>query len=126
MGGVTLDVDTLLYAALAVLVGFQAVVFAVLTKVFATTEGLLPMDARFMRLFRFVTLEVGLATGGLLVLAGLIASLAAVRMWQGTGYGPLEPARVLRLVIPAATAVALGCQVILASFFLSVLGLKRR
>jgi hypothetical protein len=32
----------------------------------------------------------------------------------------------LRLVIPSAVAMVLGIQVILASFFTSVLGLRRR
>jgi glycosyltransferase involved in cell wall biosynthesis len=44
MGHVNLGVDTLAYAAAAVLLGFQLVFFGVAAKVFAITEGLLPED----------------------------------------------------------------------------------
>jgi hypothetical protein len=126
IGAATLDVHTLLYAAVMVVLGFQAVNFAVFTKVFAVTEGLLPEDPRLTRLFRFVSLEVGLAAGALLVLAGLAASARAFLSWSAGAWGPLEPTRVLRLIIPAVLALTLGVQTILSSFFLSVLGLRRR
>ena len=124
--GVTLDVHTLLYAALAVSIGYQAVVFALFTKVFATSEGLLPEDARLNRLFRYVTLETGLVTGGLLLVGGLAGSIYAFSAWGAHSFGPLDPSKTLRLVIPSVTALALGFQTVLASFFLSVLGLRRR
>ena len=126
LGGVTLDVHTLLYAALAVLVGFQAVWFAVLAKVFAVTTGLLPPDARLNRLFRYVTLETGLVIGALLLAAGLAGSIHAVGTWSRHSFGTLDPTRVLRTIIPSVLALALGCQIILGSFFLSLLGLRRR
>ena len=124
--GVILDVHTLLYAAMAMIVGFQGIVFAVFTKVFAISEGLLPEDPRLSRLFRYVTLETGLVAGGLLLLAGIWGSLHAVGVWRGHAYGPLDPSRMLRLIIPAVTALMLGCETVLSSFFLSILGLRRR
>jgi hypothetical protein len=126
VAGVTLDVHTLLYAALAVIIGFQAVVFAVFTKVFAISERLLPEDARLNRLFRYVTLESGLVVGVLLLAAGLGGSLYAFSSWDARQFGPLNPSQTLRLVIPSVTALTLGFQTVLASFFLSVLGLRRR
>lgn len=126
LGPVTLDVHTLLYAALAVILGYQAITFAVFTKIFAVTEGLLPEDPRLNRIFRYITLEVGLICGGALTLLGLAGSLAAFRVWGGKSFGPLDVSQTLRLTIPAVTALTLGCQTILSSFFLSVLGLRRR
>jgi hypothetical protein len=124
--GVTFDAHTLLFASLALLCGFQAVVFAVLTKLFATTEGLLPPDARLERAFDYVTLEVGLA-GGLVALAsGCALLIAAVLVWRGTGWGRLDYSEVMRLVIPGATLTALGFQAVLSSFFMSILGMKRK
>ena len=117
---------TLAYAALLVLLGFQAVLFALFTRTFAVTQGLMPPSRLLNRLYRFVTLETGLAVGGLLVLAGLAGSLAATLGWQETDFGQLEPSVVLRQVIPSIVALALGFQVVLGSFFLSVLGLKRK
>ena len=126
VGAVTFDVHTLLYAAAAVLLGFQAIAFAVLAKVFAISEGLLPEDPRLKWLFRFGTLEVGLVIGGLLILLGFAGTFLAFGSWAARHFGPLDVTRTLRMVIPAVTSLTLGIQVFLSSFFLSVLGLKRR
>ena len=125
IGPITLDIHTLLYAAMAIIIGFQAVVFAVFTKVFAMSEGLLPEDPRFNRVFRFINLEVGLVVGCVLLLIGLGSSMYALRTWGAQAFGPLDPSKVLRMVIPATTSFTLGFQIILSSFFLSVLGLRR-
>jgi len=124
--GVTFEVHTLLYAALAVIIGFQAATFSVFTKMFAIGERLLPEDPRLNRLFTVVTLEKGLIAGAVLLLAGLGGSLYALQGWASAEFGPLDRATTLRLVIPSAVAMVLGIQVILASFFTSVLGLRRR
>jgi glycosyltransferase involved in cell wall biosynthesis len=124
--GVTLDVHTLLYAAMAIVLGFQTVAFALFTKIFAISEGLLPEDPRLNTLFRYIKLESGLILGGLLLLAGIIISIYALSSWGAQSFGPLNPSVTLRMVIPAVTLICLGLQLILTSFFLSILGLKRR
>jgi glycosyltransferase involved in cell wall biosynthesis len=126
VGGVTLDVHTLVYAAAFVLLGFQAIAFACFTKIFAISEGLLPPDAALDKLFRYITLEVGLAVGVVLTAAGLGASVYAVSGWGAQHFGMLDYSRTMRIVIPAALCLTLGAQTIFASFFLSVLGLRRR
>ncbi len=126
VSGVTFDVHTLLYASGLVFVGFQAVLFAMFTKVFAITEGLIPEDPKLSKAFRYITLETGLLLGGALFLAGLAGTGVAVAHWRGVDFGDLAPANELRVIIPSTLALALGSQVMLASFFFSVLGLKRR
>ena len=128
VGAVSFDVHTLVYAAAALIVGFQAVTFAVFTKVFAISEGLLPDDPRLGRLFRFVTLETGLVIGFALLVIGLGCAIWALRVWSDAGFGSLADASptTLRLAIVSATALALGAETMFASFFLSVLGLRRR
>ncbi|NLH11812.1 MAG: glycosyltransferase family 2 protein, partial [Holophagae bacterium] len=126
VGSVSLDVHTLLYAAAAVTVGFQAALFGVLTRVFAASEGLLPPSPRLDRTLRWFPLEVGLGLGAALLLAGLGGSVWAVWLWEARGFGDLDPFRMLRTVIPSVLAVTLGVELVLASFFLSVLRLRRR
>ena len=126
IGNVGFDVDTLLFAAMAILIGFQSIVFATFTKVFAISEGLLPADARLSRLFRYVTLETGLVAGFLLVLAGTGEWVLGLEYWRGQNFGALDPETALRIVIPGVIFFTLGFQVILSSFFLSVLGMARR
>jgi len=124
--GVTFDVQTLLYAGMAILIGFQAVLFAIFTKVFAMNAGLLPEDRKLQSALRNVTLEGGLIVGALLFLFGLAGSLYAVDIWGAARFGGLDPSQTLRLIVPAVICLTLGCEIILSSFFLSVLGLQRR
>jgi glycosyltransferase involved in cell wall biosynthesis len=126
IGGVGFDVHTLLFAAGAIIIGFQSVVFAFFTKIFAISEGLLPEDPRLTKAFKYITLETGLAAGSLLVVAGLAGSLYAFLHWSLGSFGVLDVTRTLRIVIPSLTALMLGSEVILSSFFLSVLGMSRR
>jgi hypothetical protein len=121
-----LDIHTLVISSLLCLVGYQLVTFAVFTKVFAVTEHLHPMPPALGRLFEWVTLEVGLACGALLCAAGLVALGVAFAGWARTDFGPLDPRQGMRLVVPAALLLMLGIQTIFASFFLSILGLRRR
>ena len=125
IGHVVFDVHTLLYTLMSILLGFQAVAFATFTKVFAISEGLLPEDPRLTRMFRYVTLELGLFVGIVLVLLGVAGTLLAVSDWRARQFGELNPSQMLRLVSPAVVALTLGFEVILSSFFLSVLGMKR-
>ncbi len=121
IGKVTFNVHTLLYSATAILVGFQAVVFSVFTKILAIRQGLLPPDPRLDRLVRSFKLETGLLIGVAFGLLGLAGSLYAVGSWGAQHFGPLESSKGLRAVIPSVLSLMLGGQVILSSFFLSVL-----
>jgi len=128
--GVVVDVHTLVYAAAAVFIGFQAIAFAVFTKIFAVTEGLLPEDPRLPQIFRAVDLQLGLLFGFVLVVLGLggsIYSFQTIHAMSASGGFGLSDARVtLRMIVPATLALTLGCETILASLFLSVLGLARK
>jgi glycosyltransferase involved in cell wall biosynthesis len=124
--GIGLDVHTLLYAFVAILLGFQLIAFATFTKVFAITEGLLPEDPRLNRMFHWVTLETGLLVGGLLMLLGVGGSIFAVSGWAKESFGALDIEHTLRIVMPSVFALTMGVQITFSSFFLSILGLRRR
>jgi len=126
VGVVALDIHTLLYAVMAVLVGFQAVIFAVFTKTFAITNKLMPEDSRLARLYRYFTLETGLAVGAVLMLAGAATGFYSLIRWDLQDFGPIDPTRMVRLVAVTMTLFTLGVQISLSSFFLSILGLRRK
>ena len=126
IGDAGLDVNAFVYCAVAVIIGFQAVTFAVFARAFAATAGLLPPNKNTERIFRVVTLEVGLAVGLALFLAGIGLSVYTVAFWSGKSFGALSTSSTIRLVVPAATFMILGLETVLASFFLSILGINRR
>jgi glycosyltransferase involved in cell wall biosynthesis len=124
VGGINLNVGTLMMACMAVVVGFQLIAFAFFTKVFAIAEGLLPDDPEFSRIFKWFNLEKGILLGLGILLAGILLSVRAVWIWQQAGFGQLSPEENLRRLIPAATLIVLGVQAVFSSFFMSALGLK--
>lgn len=126
IGRVTVDVDTLLFSAMVILIGFQSINFAAFTRIFATTRGLLPEDPRLTRSFKYITLETGLMLGAILFFAGLGCWFLGFRYWSQTNFGTLDPSKELRIVIPGIVFLTLGFQVILSSFFLSILGMEKR
>ena len=126
VGALGLDIHTLLIASMASLVGYQLVVFAVFTKVFAVREGFHPVTPGYSRLFRYFNLEVGLLAGLLMTVVGVAALVAATLYWGNRGFGSLDPRVTMRVAIPAVMLIAAGTQTIFASFFLSILGIRTR
>jgi hypothetical protein len=121
VAGLNLDIHTLLVAGFLSLLGYQLVLFAIFTKIFAIRSGFHPPYPPLERLGRYVTLEVGLAAGALMVLIGVVALVVAVASWSAVGFGSLNPSLTMREVIPAVVLLALGTQTIFASFFISIL-----
>jgi glycosyltransferase involved in cell wall biosynthesis len=124
--GLTFDAHTLLFASLAILCGYQSVIFAVLTKTFAISEGLLPEDPAMMRFATHMNLERGLVASLIVLCGGMLLLLAAINEWRLHNFGHLDYAHTMRLVIPGAMLTALGFQTMLSSFFLSILWMHRR
>ncbi|MGQ0537602.1 MAG: glycosyltransferase family 2 protein [Gemmatimonadaceae bacterium] len=124
--GVRFDVHTLLVSFLLVFLGAQAVGFAVMTKVYAASAGLLPPNARLAAWSRHLTLERALAIGAALVLTGTALVAAAVLQWYQAGFRDLDSTVTMRWLIPGVSLVMLGAQTIFGAFFVSVLALPRR
>jgi glycosyltransferase involved in cell wall biosynthesis len=126
LGGVAFDAHTLLFASLAILCGYQSILFAIFTKTFAISERLIPEDPQLARFFEIVNLERGLILSAATILAGLILLSAAINQWWLVSFGDLDYAHTMRLVVPGVTLTALGFQTMLSSFFVSILGMRRR
>jgi glycosyltransferase involved in cell wall biosynthesis len=126
IGGVGFDVSTLIYFALAVVVGMQAVYFFLTARWFGISEGLLPDVPWIRRVVERSTPEIGLVVGVVLVGAGLGLSIYALAAWNEAGFGRLNYPHTLRIVVPGATMITCGMQTALSSLFVSVLRLRHR
>jgi glycosyltransferase involved in cell wall biosynthesis len=125
VGTVTFDVDTLVAASAMVVIGFQSVLFALFTQVYASAEGFLPEDKRVRHILKTLSLERGLLAGGVLAVAGIVGLAVSLSYWGSTSFGSLDYNHALRLVVPSVTALIVSCQIILGTFFLSILGIRR-
>src|SRR6516162_9935602 len=124
VGGIGFDVHSLLYASLAVVVGFQSMMFWVFAKVYGMRERIVPPDLWFQSLISVVTLEAGLIVGAVLLLGGLGLAAYALGTWGAEGFGALSYMETMRLVIPSSTAILLGFQIIYSAFFVSILEIR--
>src|SRR3990170_4939662 len=108
--GVTFDAHTLLFSSLAILLGYQSILFAIFTKTFAIAEGLMPEDPFMTRFFQLANLERGLAAAAIALGLGAALLLAAINQWRLADFGPLDYPRTMRLVVPGGTPTGLGGQ----------------
>jgi len=126
IGKIQFDVHTLLFSSLAILLGYQTVLFAILARTFGTEEKLMPEDAKLTQFYKIMTLENGLMIGLVVMLAGFLLMASTLCEWYSTGFGHLDYSRTMRWAISGTTMVSLGFQTILFGFFASILGLARK
>jgi glycosyltransferase involved in cell wall biosynthesis len=126
IGEHALDVSALVYAMAAVLIGFQAILFAAFSRAFVANEGLMPPSPGMQKAFKVLNLERGLIIGLLLLIVGVGLAIYGFIIWGSSDFGALDARDAIRLAVPAATLSVLGFETVMGSFFLSVLGLSRR
>jgi hypothetical protein len=124
VGRMTFDVHTLLFAAVAVVIGFQAMSFWVFSKIYGMREGILPPDPQFCTVCAMFTVETGLLFGAALLLIGLGLAIWALSSWGAARFGPLSVTATMRLVIPSSAALLLGFQIIYSAFFVGILQVR--
>ena len=126
LGHVTFDAHTLLFAAFAAVLGVQLVGFAVVSRMYGVTVGLLPSNPRLERLLERISLEHGLVVGVLLILLGFGGSVWALMRWEAAAFGPLEPYTTMRLAITSVASMAIGASFVFTSFLIGILRLPHR
>jgi Glycosyl transferase family 2 len=124
VAGSTLDLDTLTTGCAMIVIGFQSVLFALFAQIYATMEGLLPEDARVSWLFRTWTLERGLQAGGLLGAAAVAVLGAQLARYSRAPLSLLGHDSSLQPGLMAAAALIVSFQIILGTFFLSILRIR--
>jgi len=126
IAGITFDAHTLVIASMLLQLGTQSTIFAVLTTTYAIKQRFRPSSRRVDRFFEIFTLERGAVVGLVGIVLGFVVILSATVAWYLTGFGALDYATMMRVVVPGATMVTLGTGVILNSFLCSMLGLDHR
>ncbi|GGJ10209.1 glycosyltransferase family 2 protein [Neoroseomonas lacus] len=125
LGGVTVDVHTLLYASGAVIMGFQAVQFWVFARIYGAQQGVVPEEKRLTALLERFGLEPALIVAALLMASGFALGIAAVVVWGSQSFGPLEGMGAMRVAIASVTSMVLGLQLAFGAFFVALLGMMR-
>lgn len=126
VAGIHFSIGTLIYCAMVIEVGFQALWFALLARAYAVQEKLIPQSARMRFADNLFSLERGLVVGLVLILLGLALLGYALSMWSSSQFGNLAVGQVARFAIVSSLSISLGFEVLLSSLLLSILRLNIR
>jgi len=126
IGGVRLDVHTLIAACMMVLVGAQAMLAALAARGLALATRVGPPPRAAMWALGVLTPFRALCIGLVLGAAGLALIGLPTLAWFDAGLGDLDPARTLRPMILGSTLMALGAQVVCTAWLLAMLRVARQ
>jgi hypothetical protein len=125
LGGVELGVHTMIFAAMAAIIGAQLVGLSVLAARYGAIAGIWPESAAMQGVRRWLSVERACVAGGLMLAAGLAGAIAATLYWASAGFGDLDPAALMRLTIPSMLLACLGVQTVVTAFFFGLLDQPR-
>lgn len=125
IGTIRFDINTLLYFTISTIVGFQLIIFYLLTKKYAVITKFIPVTKFDTHILKF-TMNKGIFIGAILILIGIISSIISIIIWQNNGYGDLDASKMLRLTMPILTTFVCGIQLMFSSFFLGILEIKTK
>lgn len=126
LGRVTLDIHTLLYAGVMASLGLQMLMFAGASSSHAVQIGVLPSMPPGLGWARTTSLEAALLLGLAVFLCGAGLAAVSVWMWSGADFRGVDPARLMRVAIPAATLMMAGVQVATTAFLMEFIRLAPR
>ncbi len=124
--GLSLDVHSFLVACACIQLGLQSIVFAMLTRRYATSSGLLPRSPRYDRLLARFSTENLLIAAGLLLALGLGGVVWCFARWGSFGFGPLVEGHLLRALILSLTGVSCAIQLAFSAFLGGIMDVPRR
>jgi glycosyltransferase involved in cell wall biosynthesis len=116
--GVVFDINTLLYSAVMIIVGFNLILFHIFTKVYAIHSKFIKTKNNF---FVNINTEACVLSGLCIALLGMFITIMAFKFWSGLSFGELNPEFVFRITIPASVLIVLGVQIVFAGFLLDIL-----
>ena len=114
------DINTLIYTSISTIIGFQLILYYIITLKYAEKTKFIPSTKMSKKLIK-ITMNKGILIGAILVLIGIIGSIIALHIWSSTGFGNLIPNKMLRLTIPMLVLFVCGIQLMFSSFLLGIL-----
>jgi len=117
-GVFTLDINSLLYFAIAALLGVQITYFGLFAMAIARRMQMNIVRGLPERLLRWASQGGAILVGLGATAAGLGGAAYAIVQWGHSSFGPLVPSEMMRITIPAVMALAVGTQIVFGGFLL--------
>lgn len=126
LGGVEFGVHTMIFAAMAVLMGSQLIGLSVMARRYGTIAGMWPESGLMRRIRNWFSVERACILGGGMLALGIGGAVTATAIWASSGFGDLNPAALMRLTIPSMLLGCIGLQMAVTAFFIGLLDQPRR
>ena len=126
VGGIQFGVHTMIFAAMAVLMGSQLIGLSVMARRYGAIAGMWPESGLMRRVRNWFSVERACILGGLMLAASIGGGVAATSVWAAKGFGLLDPAALMRLTIPSMVLGCVGLQMVVTAFFIGLLDQPRR
>lgn len=126
LAGVELNITSMLFAAMALLLGAQLLSFGILARLHGVTTGMWPTGRGTEAFRRLFTVERGCQIGLFLFLAGCAGVVWLMIDWGQSGFGAMDPYSLMRRAIPAMVAGVVGLQTVFTSFLIGLIDPRDR
>lgn len=126
IGSVELGVHTMIFAAMAVLMGSQLIGLSVMARRYGAIAGMWPESGLMRRVRGWFSVERACIAGGVMLALGLGGAVTATSIWASSGFGGLDPSALMRLTIPSMLLGCIGLQTVVTAFFIGLLDQPRR
>ena len=118
---VKLDLQTLVFASFALILGLQSVWFAILSKASSISKGFMPIDRKWEKLLKVLGNESLYLIYVGLILAGLLNLAEQVFQWADNSFGEMKAGEEIRQAMIAATIMTIGVQSLMSHMLLSII-----
>lgn len=125
LGGVELGVHTMIFAAMAVIMGAQLIGLSVLARHYGAIAGLWPESGMVRRIRNWFTVERACIAGGLMLTGGVGGAAVSTAIWASQGFGDMNPVGLMRLTIPSMLLCCVGLQTVVTAFFIGLMDQPR-
>ncbi|MFZ5748370.1 MAG: glycosyltransferase family 2 protein [Pseudomonadota bacterium] len=125
LGGVELGVHTMIFAAMAVIMGAQLIGLSVLARHYGAIAGLWPESGMVRRIRNWFTVERACIAGGLMLTGGIGGAAVSTAIWASQGFGDMNPVGLMRLTIPSMLLCCVGLQTVVTAFFIGLMDQPR-
>lgn len=125
VGRVFFDINTMLYAGAASIVGLQMMFFGVFTRLFGTLFGPFKPNQYLQKFTTVFSLERGLILSIFAVMAGIGLAIFSLFLWKEENFAATNPQHMMRLIIPSVVLIVEGIEIAMAAFFISILDVVR-
>lgn len=121
VGQTRFGIHSMLFAAMATIMGTQLLSFAMLARRYGIIAGFWPESGAMARVRRGLSVERACIAGAVMIGCGIALALAATSVWAAAGYGAMDPAALMRVTIPAMLLGCVGMQIVFTAFFAGLL-----